>query len=216
MTEIDLTLETGMVHAVPVSSIYEQAISGLAAAAQAAGGTFAAGNYYWVVTAVDAYGETTASNETTANLVLDGSAILTWNALPAGTTGVKVYRGTVPATENILVATLGPVVTYTDTGIAGVAGTPPVKNTAQIGDQVLYSGSAFYAGYALQETSGTAPVSLNINSLGNLLDPVAIAQGVTDKKWYGPNGIHARGGLKVHVVSGVFSGVIYVRYSGGG
>lgn len=213
MTEIDLTIETGTVHAVPISSLFEQIISGLAAAAVGSGGTFAAGTYYWVITAVDAYGETTASNETNATLILNGSANLTWNALPAGTTNVKVYRGTGPGAENVLVTTLGPVTAYTDTGTAGTGATPPTKNTAQIGDQVLLSGNSFYVGYAIQETSGTAAASLNINSPGNLLDPVTIAMGATDKRWYGPNGIKSRGGLKVHVVSGVFSGVVYIRYS---
>ncbi len=109
--------------------------TGLGAAAQVGGGTFAAGTYYWRITGTDAQGETTGSNEATAVIVLNGSCVLTWNALPAGTTGVKVYRGVAPGGENALIATLGAVVTYTDTGTAGVGGSPPLVNGAP-GDQI--------------------------------------------------------------------------------
>lgn len=109
--------------------------SGLGAAAVGSGGTFAAGTYFWVVTGLNAVGETTGSNEATATLVLNGSATLTWAALPAGTTGVKVYRGTAASGENRLVATLGAVVTYTDTGTAGSVATPPIINSASLDPQ---------------------------------------------------------------------------------
>jgi hypothetical protein len=104
--------------------------AGLAAAAVVGGGTFVGGGAYWVITGINAEGETTRSNEATAVIALNGSANLTWSALPAGTTGVKVYRGTVPGGENVLVATLGAVTSYTDTGSAGSAATPPTTNTA--------------------------------------------------------------------------------------
>jgi hypothetical protein len=104
--------------------------SALAAGAVVGGGTFAAGTYFWVVTGTNAQGETTKSNEATATIALNGSANLTWSALPAGTTGVKVYRGTVAGAENRLVATLGAVTAYLDTGTVGSAATPPTNNTA--------------------------------------------------------------------------------------
>lgn len=104
--------------------------SGLAAAAVGSGGTFAAATYFWKITGVNAAGETTGSNEATAVIALNGSANLTWSALPAGTTGVKVYRGTVTNTENVLVATLGAVVAYTDTGTAGSAASVPAASSA--------------------------------------------------------------------------------------
>lgn len=53
--------------------------------------------------------------------------------VPGPATGVKVYRGTAPGAETVLVATLGAVLTYTDTGSAGTSGTPPpTMNTAQL------------------------------------------------------------------------------------
>jgi len=103
----------------------------LAAAPVAGGGTFAAASYFWKVTGLNANGtESAASAEATASVALNGHANLTWAALPAGTTGVNVYRGTVTGQENVLVATLGAVVAYTDTGIAGTAAVPPAAPTA--------------------------------------------------------------------------------------
>jgi hypothetical protein len=109
---------------------YLAAPSGLAAAANVGGGTFAAATYFWKITGTNAAGETTGSAEATVAVAASGTATLTWSALPSGTTGVKVYRGTVTNTENVLVATLGAVVTYTDTGTAGTAATVPAVSSA--------------------------------------------------------------------------------------
>jgi hypothetical protein len=90
------------------------------------GGTFVAGQYYWVVTALMPWGaETPASNEVTATFTGSTSSIaLSWPAVPQAT-GYKVYRGYLPVSENILVTTLGATTTYTDTGTAGTGGVPP-------------------------------------------------------------------------------------------
>ena len=84
--------------------------------------------YFWKVTALSAYGETLGSNEVTANIFPNGTQALSWTAVP-GAAGYKVYRGTTTGGENVLVATLGNVVAYTDTGTVGVAATPPTTNT---------------------------------------------------------------------------------------
>lgn len=117
------------------------ALSGLAAAAVGSGGTFAAATYFWKVTGTNAAGETTGSNEATVAIVLNGSCNLTWNALPAGTAGVKVYRGTSSNGENALITTLGAVTSYTDTGSAGSAATPPAAGTAFTGTDSVVTGS---------------------------------------------------------------------------
>ena len=115
--------------------------SGLGAAANVGGGTFAAATYFWKVTGLTSAGETTGSNEASVAVALNGTATLTWSALPAGTTGVKVYRGTASNAENVLVATLGAVVTYTDTGTAGSAGSPPAASTAYTATDSVVTGS---------------------------------------------------------------------------
>lgn len=121
------TVATGTVISAPVVTL----------GAASAGGTFAAGTYYWVVTAINSRGETIASNEVSATLTLNQQQVLNWGAV-SGATGYKVYRGTQTGVENVLVATLGAVVTYTDTGTVGTSNTePPGVNGAGIAD-LLY------------------------------------------------------------------------------
>lgn len=103
--------------------------SGLTLGTAAAGGTFAAGTYYWKVTATGPVGETAGSNEVTATLTLNQQQPLSW-VLPVGATGIKVWRGTAAGAENTLVATLGAVTSYTDTGSAGTVQSIPTTNTA--------------------------------------------------------------------------------------
>jgi len=115
--------------------------STLAASPNVGGGSFAAATYFWKITGLNGNGETTASNEATTAVALNGTASLTWAALPAGTTAVKVYRGTVTATENVLVATLGAVVAYTDTGTAGTAAAPPAVSSAVVSSILTMEGA---------------------------------------------------------------------------
>jgi hypothetical protein len=115
--------------------------SGLGASANVGGGTFAAATYFWKITGTNAAGETTGSNEATVAVALNGTASLTWSALPAGTTGTKVYRGTSAGAENVLVATLGAVVAYTDTGTAGSAATVPAGSSAVLANHFVLEGS---------------------------------------------------------------------------
>jgi hypothetical protein len=101
------------------------------------GGTFAAGHYYWVVTAVTQcyLGETQWSNEVSATLVLDGTQALSWTAV-TDATAYNIYRGPTSNTssgagagENVLVATVsGATLAYTDTGTAGTTAYPPGAN----------------------------------------------------------------------------------------
>jgi hypothetical protein len=100
----------------------------LTATAQVGGGTFTAATYFWVVTAISSKGESLASNELSATIALNGTCLLTWT-LPTDATSVRVYRGTSAGAESIYFA-LGKVSTYTDTGAAGTAGTPPTTTAA--------------------------------------------------------------------------------------
>ena len=101
------------------------------------GGTLAAGTYFWKTTAINGSGETVGSNEVTATTTgATSSQPLSWVAI-TGSTGFKVYRGTVAGAENVLVATLGLVTSYTDIGSAGTTGTvPSVGSTGSKGNQL--------------------------------------------------------------------------------
>lgn len=92
------------------------------------GGTFAAGTYYWKVTAKNSAGETLASNEVTATTTgSTSSQPLSWTA-PAGATSYNVYRGTAAGAENTLVANVI-TTSYTDTGTAGTTAVVPTAST---------------------------------------------------------------------------------------
>lgn len=105
----------------------------VSAAGSTTGGTFAAGTYFGVVTAINANGETTKSNEVSVALTgSTGSITLTWPAVD-GATGYKYYRGTSTTNENELITTIssGSTLTYVDTGTAGTTATVPTTNTAE-------------------------------------------------------------------------------------
>lgn len=106
---------------------------GLSATGSGTGGSFAAGTYFWVVTAVDGNGETTKSNEVQAVLTGSTSSVaLSW-AVVDGATGYNVYRGTSTTNENKLITSIGSgtTLTYTDTGTAGTTATVPATDTAE-------------------------------------------------------------------------------------
>lgn len=97
-----------------------------------AGGALTAGVYKYYITAINAAGETTVSNEVTVTTAAtDLTAHLTWPAV-SGATGYKVYRtaaGGASGTQ-LLRATLGAVLVYDDTAVGVPAGAFPTVNTA--------------------------------------------------------------------------------------
>lgn len=183
---------------------------GLAAVPVVGGGTFAAGNYFWEVTALTALGETTVSNEATAAIALNGQAQLSWN-LPAGTvTGIKVYRGTAVGAENALIASLPPQTGYLDTGTAGSVATPPVANTATVVDTTLITGAGVFLGYSLRETSGTNAADVRIQDISTDLAVVRLAASGSDTQGPFTDGVPLNNTVKVHVNSGSVQGVVWV------
>lgn len=74
------------------------------------------------------------------------SLISNLNLAENGATGYKVYRGTTAGGQNVLVATLGKVTTYTDTGTAGTASTVPASNTAGVSAPTVTLGTTATTG----------------------------------------------------------------------
>jgi hypothetical protein len=103
-----------------------------ALATNTSGGTITAGTYRYVVTAINASGETIASNEQT--IVTTGATstvTVTWGAV-TGATGYKLYKtaaGGASGTE-LLYKTVGLVVSDIDTSPGSPAGAFPLYNTA--------------------------------------------------------------------------------------
>jgi hypothetical protein len=102
--------------------------TGCSANPVAGGGTFTAGAKYWKITACGAWGESIASAEFTATLALNGHADLAWTGLPAGTTGINVYRGPTGAEDHLIASLSGAPMGCTDTGAVGAVVSPPATS----------------------------------------------------------------------------------------
>lgn len=142
------------------------------------GGSFSAGTYFWVLTAVSSAGETIASNETTSAVGVNGSVVFTWTTVPAAVS-YKLYRGTATGAENALIATLGSGVTTTsDTGTSGSAASPPGSSTfgvsATVSLSIIKSGGTIDSTHRIVNNlsvASDATVALNNYLSGAMLGP---------------------------------------------
>jgi len=104
----------------------------------AAGGAMVPGSYYYVVTAVNAAGETRRSIQSTGTLLAGANTAvqLCWTPI-AGALQYKLYRTSVPGVygANSFIATLD-TTCYKDVALVATAGTPPGVNGAT-GDAFL-------------------------------------------------------------------------------
>jgi len=120
-----------------------------------AGGVFpAASTYGYKLTAITALGETVACDEVSVNVdVTTKKVTLTWQQV-ARAIAYKVYRtatpGTYGASTYLVFIASGSTTTYTDSGSACSAGTPPAVNT---------TGDAAPA-YGTPPTLGTSPLTI--------------------------------------------------------
>jgi hypothetical protein len=109
----------------PVNAAFSTALTG---------GTLAAGTYWYRVTATNDLGETLASVETSQVTTGATSTVtVNWGAV-VGATGYKVYGRSTGA--ELLMATVGAILTWTDTGAVTPAGALPVTNTSGTGRYV--------------------------------------------------------------------------------
>jgi hypothetical protein len=130
-----------------------------ASATAVSGGSLAVNTFYYVVTAFNWSGETTASAEVSATTSGSNLSIhVSWSAVAgiSGATGIaalvsgyNIYRGTAPGAENLLVATVAPTATtYADTGAAGTSASAPGSNAAStfVGSAPFTGGSVTVSG----------------------------------------------------------------------
>ena len=121
-------------------SLTDSRIQGLTAVGSITGGSLAADDYYYVITATDIHGETQASIQKTGTVAsgTTGSVALAWTAL-TGATGYRVYRST--TSGDFASAPYYDVATnsLTDTGAAADGtGTPPGNGVAWFVTNLIY------------------------------------------------------------------------------
>ena len=138
--------------------------SGVAVTTATTGGSIPASTTrYYVVTATNEYGESTASLEVsveTGSGTSTNENTLTFT-LPAGSTGGRVYWGSTSEQENFyLPFSSGSTTSWTDTGAAGFSGVPPSFDTtgawvAEGSSNVSLAGTNFASGLSASITQGS-------------------------------------------------------------
>jgi hypothetical protein len=148
------------------------------------GGTLAAGTYWYRVSAINSRGETIASTETSQVTTGSTSTVtVNWGAV-TGATGYKVYGRTTGA--ELLIATVGAVTTYIDTGAITPSGALPTANTTSGDDTALFTAAeaALPAGggeIRLQAGTYSLPTGYSFTKQVNL-----VGQGMGDPYGYQP------------------------------
>jgi hypothetical protein len=147
-----------------------------AATTSTAGGTLpTASQYRYMVTAINANGETLPSNEQTVTTGAGGTNSNTVNwATVTGATGFKIYRTAAAGgtgTE-LLLTTVGLVTTFVDTGALVPAGALPTSNTAATPNTYAPPTKFFpflseSLGYK-QDTQWRRPIRQNVDNLGGV------------------------------------------------
>lgn len=124
-------------------SMRDVKVSGLTATGSITGGTLAADDYYYVITATDKYGETQASVQKTGTVAsgTTGSVALTWTALD-GAAGYRIYRSTTSGdftSKSFYTISSGATTSYTDTGAAASGtGTAPANAVGFFVTNLIY------------------------------------------------------------------------------
>ncbi len=141
------------------------------------GGTLAANTYYYQVTALTNYGETTPSPSTPISITTTGSTsenTLSWNPV-VGAVSYNVYRGVGSATMSQFINVRGDK--FTDTGNVpwNNIGVGNWKSTLNMPANITNSGSVLYKGYVYEIGGFNGSVNLSavyyskINNNGTLL-----------------------------------------------
>jgi hypothetical protein len=125
------------------------------------GGTLAAGTYYYRVSALSAQGETLASTETSQATTGSTSTVtVNWGSV-AGAVGYRVYGRSTGA--ELLLAQVGAVLTFVDTGAITPAGILPVANTSASAGATLQAQLIMADDAALSVNVVTLQESMPIN-----------------------------------------------------
>ena len=177
---------------------FPQMLSAPIVATDSASQVTATTTYFYAVSAVNVYGETTLGLEVSATLEAGQSATLTWangaNAAPA--IGYNIYRGTSVNNLTLYKTLGGQQASYTDTGASSSGGSAPTFQYFTPGTT-----SNWYA--ALVQTNSTVdPVNgVSINGLSYGF-PYSDQGGVSTNICFAPNNIPATININLGTISG--------------
>ena len=130
----ELTQDTPL--ATPATSAFATATTG---------GTLAAATYFYRVSALNAAGQETLASAETSQVTTGTTSTVTVNwATVASATGYKVYGRTTGA--ELLLATVGLVLAFTDTGAVAPAGALPGSNTTGANRTMVFPASVKWPG----------------------------------------------------------------------
>ena len=162
-------------------------VADLAYAGTTGGGTLGAGDFYWVVTALDGVGgETTVSNEVHHLAVNpEGNALLAWTAI-YGAASYNVYRGITPGGE-LLIIQNNVATVANDTGMADLGITPPTGNTTRISRLISVPLPAYTRASTLRVLPAAAVPLTFVEALGQVpaITPRPTPAGVLPPTPYG-------------------------------
>lgn len=163
---------TGQMTSTLLTQVLVPVQSALSTSTTGGTGLAASTAYFYVVSATNASGETTKSNEQTitTGLGATNSNTVSWAAV-TGATGYRVYRGTATGAQNVYYV-VGAVTTLVDTGAASTGGAPSVSNTTGAAPFVVTSTTLvpnLYVARAVLADSATTNANLTgpITSIGN-------------------------------------------------
>ncbi|HEV2521037.1 MAG TPA: hypothetical protein VGT24_01540 [Candidatus Acidoferrales bacterium] len=148
--------------------------AGLVAGTPTAGGGFAAGTYFWVVTAIDGIGgETTVSNEVSATVTANQEVPLSWTAV-TNAEGYNVYRSTASGTEKFIASVSTNA--FTDIGAASPSAISIVSIT---GGQIPLPGGGHSNFFNVQlAASENWQVGQSVTITGNSNPAFNVTQGI--------------------------------------
>lgn len=154
-----------------------------------------------------------------------GASIVTVSGIPAGTYSVNwtvSLQGAAAAgdTNNFQLKNGAAVVeTAINAGAAGVYPQVPAQITVAAGASVTVN--AFNTGTAgvtylaqIELVPVAVPVTvIEIQDTGNILAEVCPGDGSSDTRWLGSIGVPCQGQIKLHIISGTITGVVYAKLS---
>lgn len=156
-------LPTGSIATLPCPAVLLGAPTASAPSTATTGGTLAAGTYRAVITAVNARGETSISNEV-SQVTTGATSTITWNwTNVSGETSYNIYVTAVngaTGTEKFLINRPADTTSYIWTGTPAIGtGNPPTGNTAVVNAVKTFGASSFqdafsFAAYAGQVCKG--------------------------------------------------------------